>query len=127
MSYPSELKYTKEHEWVKLESDGTYTIGITSYALDQLGDVVFLELPDVNTDFEEGDSFGTIESTKTVSDLYMPTSGKITSTNSDITENLESLSKDPYEGGWLVKIKPVSDASDLLSAEEYESFISEID
>ena len=127
MSYPSQLKYTKEHEWIKLESDGTYTVGITSYALDQLGDVVFLELPDENTDFEAGDSFGTIESTKTVSDLYMPTSGKITNTNSDVTENLESLSEDPYEGGWLVKIKPESDASDLLSAEEYESFISEID
>ena len=127
MSYPSELKYTKEHEWIKLEADGTYTVGITSYALDQLGDVVFLELPDENTDFEAGDSFGTIESTKTVSDLYMPTSGKILSINGDIAENLEALSEDPYEEGWLVKIKPDSETSDLLSAEEYESFISEID
>ncbi len=127
MSYPDELEYTKEHEWIRRESDNTLVVGITDYALEQLGDVVFLELPENNVTFDEGDSFGTIESTKTVSDLYMPVSGKVVEINQDLTENLEGLAKDPYQKGWLIKIQADSEATGLLTSAEYTSFISEIE
>tara|TARA_B100001094_G_C18117127_1_gene764668 strand:+ start:335 stop:718 length:384 start_codon:yes stop_codon:yes gene_type:complete len=127
MSYPDELEYTKEHEWIRRESDNTLVVGITDYALEQLGDVVFLELPENNVTFDEGDSFGTIESTKTVSDLYMPVSGKVVKINQDLTENLEGLAKDPYQKGWLIKIQADSEATGLLTSAEYTSFISEIE
>ena len=124
MTYPSELKYTKDHEWVKLEDD-VAVVGITDYALEQLGDVVHIELPDTDEEFDAGSTFGTIESTKTVSDLYMPVSGKVVAVNKGLEEDLEILADSPYKKGWLIKIA-VSEASDeLLSAAEYEKFIAE--
>ena len=126
MSYPKELKYTKDHEWVKI-SGNTAIIGITDYALEQLGDVVHVELPDEGSDVEAGDTFGTIESTKTVSDLYMPATGKVVAVNSDIEDSLETLAESPYDKGWLIKVEFTKLGDDLISAEAYEAFVSEDD
>lgn len=126
MSYPKELKYTKDHEWIKVDGK-TAIIGITDYALEQLGDVVHVELPEEGDEVEAGSTFGTIESTKTVSDLYMPATGKVVAVNSDIEDNLETLSESPYDKGWLVKVEFANLGDDLISAEAYEAFISEDD
>lgn len=124
MSFPNELKYTREHEWVRLEASSA-AIGITSYALEQLGDVVHLDLPKVGESFKAGSTFGSIESTKTVSDLYMPITGKVTEVNSALVKKLEGLSDDPYVGGWLVKISFASNDGELLSAADYQKLIAE--
>ena len=122
MSFPNELKYTKDHEWV---SSSDSKIGVTAYAVEQLGDIVHIELPEVGKDLKQGASFGTIESTKTVSDLYMPVSGKITAVNQAVLTSPESLQPDPYKNGWLIQIAPSGDAPGLMSAKEYEAFIAE--
>ncbi len=124
MSFPKDLKYTREHEWVRLES-GKATIGVTGYALEQLGDVVHLELPKVGETFKAGSTFGTIESTKTVSDLYMPITGKVVAVNSAASKNLEGLAEDPYEGGWLLTIEYSKEDGELISAAEYETYIAD--
>lgn len=125
MAFPSELKYTKDHEWLMIEEGNEATVGITDYALDQLGDVVHLELPEVGDQFDAGSTFGTIESTKTVSDLYMPVSGKIVSVNKDLVDNLDTLTDNPFDDGWLVKIAFDEEDGDLLDATSYEAFIKE--
>jgi glycine cleavage system H protein len=124
MSFPKDLKYTREHEWIRLEGK-TGTIGITAYALEQLGDVVHLELPKVGESYKAGSTFGTIESTKTVSDLYMPLSCKVTEVNSAIAKDLEALAADPYKNGWLIKVAVDKEDGELISATDYESFIAE--
>ena len=124
MGFPSELKYTKDHEWVLIE-DKVATVGITAYALEQLGDVVHIELPEVNEEFSDSDTFGTIESTKTVSDLYMPIEGKVIEVNNDLEDNLDMLTNDAYKDGWLVKVEFSELSDELLSSAEYEAFISE--
>ncbi len=124
MSFPKELKYTREHEWIRLEN-GVGTIGITAYALEQLGDVVHLELPKVGDSFQAGSTFGTIESTKTVSDLYMPLTAKVTEVNSGLLKKLEGLIDDPYKNGWLLKVSYSKEDGELISASEYEKYISE--
>ncbi len=126
MAYPTNLKYTKEHEWVDLKADGTAIVGITGYALEQLGDVVYLELPKVGANVTMGSSFGTIESTKTVSDLYAPATGKILEVNPKLSgDNYDTLTADPYSTGWLVKMKIEKSNPDLMSAKDYENYISE--
>ncbi len=124
MSLPKDLKYTKEHEWARIENN-TATVGITAYALEQLGDVVHLDLPKVGESFKAGSTFGSIESTKTVSDLYMPISGKVTEVNAAIAKDLEKLTEDPYKLGWLLKISFTSNDGELISGDEYQKFISE--
>lgn len=124
MSFPKELKYTREHEWVRLENS-TAAIGITAYALEQLGDVVHLDLPKVGETFKAGSTFGSIESTKTVSDLYMPITGKVTEVNSAIAKKLEGLSNDPYVAGWLVKISFTANDGELMAAADYQKLIAE--
>ncbi len=126
MKFPSTLKYTKDHEWISIEK-GIATIGVTDYAVEQLGDIVHLDLPEVDEQFESGSSFGTIESTKTVSDLYTPVSGTVVEVNDDLASNLEALQEDSYEEGWLVKLKisGTADQKGLMSAKEYEDFIAE--
>ncbi|MGW9856798.1 glycine cleavage system H protein [Staphylococcus hominis] len=126
MAVPSELKYSKEHEWIKVEGN-TATIGITEYAQGELGDIVFVELPDVDDEINEGDTFGSVESVKTVSELYAPVSGKIVETNDELEDSPEFVNESPYEKAWMVKVE-LSDESqldELLSAEQYSEMIGE--
>ena len=126
MAAPSEFKYSKEHEWVKVEGN-TATIGITEYAQGELGDIVFVELPDVDDEINEGDTFGSVESVKTVSELYAPVSGKIVETNDELEDSPEFVNESPYEKAWMVKVE-LSDESqldELLSAEQYSEMIGE--
>jgi glycine cleavage system H protein len=123
LSVPEELQYTKSHEWVRTEGD-TATIGITDHAQDELGDVVFVELPEVGASFDAGDSFGTLESVKAVSDLYTPVGGEVVEVNEALNDSPEKINDDPYGDGWIVKLS-VSDKGDLLSASDYEHFLEE--
>lgn len=128
MSVPDKLKFTKDHEWVDATT-GTVKIGITSYAVEQLGDIVHVDLPEVGDTFEHGESFGTVESTKTVSDLYMPLSGKVIEVNNDVVDVPENVQNDAYEKGWLVKIEVTAQngVDELMSAVDYTNFIKELD
>ncbi len=123
MSVPGDLQYTKSHEWVRTEGD-TATIGITDHAQDELGDVVFVELPDEGATFDAGESFGTVESVKAVSDLYAPVGGEVVEVNSALNDAPEKINEDPYGEGWIVKLRTSADA-DLLSPEEYEKTLQE--
>ena len=117
--YPADLKYTKDHEWVKIDG-GSAKVGITDYAQKQLGDVVYLELPQVGRSLKKGEVFGTIESVKAVSELYAPVSGEVTQVNASLTQKPEAVNKDPH-GSWMIAVK-VSDpgeASDLFDAAKY--------
>jgi glycine cleavage system H protein len=121
MSTPSELKYTKEHEWIRDNGDGTVTIGITDFAQGELGDIVFVELEDVGSDFSQDDTFGTVEAVKTVSDLFAPIDGEVIELNEALEDNPEIVNDDPYGEGWMIKMK-ISDPSQLealLSADDY--------
>lgn len=123
MHVPSNLLFTKDHEWVSGAS-GEVKVGVSSYAIEQLGDIVHIELPEEGDTFEKGESFGTIESTKTVSDLYMPVSGEVVSCNRKLEENPEMVQEDPYENGWILTIKVTSeDQSELMKSSDYEDFI----
>ncbi|HET6658895.1 MAG TPA: glycine cleavage system protein GcvH [Rubrobacter sp.] len=123
MTIPEDLQYTKSHEWVLIEGD-TVTIGITDHAQDELGDVVFVELPDEGATFDAGESFGTVESVKAVSDLYTPVGGEVVEVNSTLEDAPENINEDPYGEGWIVKLR-TTDEADLLSPEEYEKVVEE--
>ena len=120
MNHPKNLMYTSEHEWVKIENN-IATVGITDFAQGELGDIIFLEFPEVDEEFNEGDVFGTIEAVKTVSDLFMPISGKVESLNEELEANPQLINQDPYEKGWIIKITDFDKSSleELLSPEEY--------
>ena len=124
--YPSDYRYTKEHEWIKISGDAG-TIGITDYAQHELGDVVFAELPKVGAKIMTGQVFGTIESVKAVSEIYAPVSGEVTEANAALTSNPEIINTDPHGSAWLIKIKlaNASEASGLMDAAAYQAFISE--
>ncbi len=126
MNYPSDLKYTREHEWVKDNGDGTATIGITEFAQGELGDIVFVELSDVDSDLSKDETFGTIEAVKTVSDLFAPVSGKIIEINESLADEPEVVNEDPYGKGWMVKlsINDASELDDLMDADAYQKIIS---
>lgn len=126
MNFPSNVKYTSEHEWIRLEGEIAY-VGITDYAQDQLGDIVFVDIPTEGEILEKGETFGTIEVVKTVSDLFLPIGGEVLEINPALEENPELVNKDPYGEGWLIKIKPtdVSEMDDLLDAEAYKQTINE--
>jgi glycine cleavage system H protein len=126
VSLPQDLQYTKSHEWVRTEDD-TATIGITDHAQDELGDVVFVELPSVGDTFEAGESFGTVESVKAVSDIYAPVAGEVVEANSALEDSPEKINEDPYGEGWIVKLKTSGSSDDLLSAAEYEKVMKEGD
>ena len=121
--YPSELQYSKDHEWVKKLDGNQYAIGVTDYAIEQLGDIVHLELPDLDSAYEAGESFATIESTKTVSDIYLPITGTISAINEDLVASPEVLQDKKTGDAWLVKVKSTTDLGTLLSATEYEKFV----
>ena len=126
MSTPSDLKYTREHEWVRDNGDGTVTIGITDFAQGELGDIVFVELEDAGEDYAKDDTFGTVEAVKTVSDLYAPIDGEVTELNEALEDNPELVNDDPYGEGWMIKMK-VADTGQLeslLSADEYQDITS---
>jgi glycine cleavage system H protein len=123
LSVPDDLQYTKSHEWVLTEGD-TATIGITEHAQEELGDVVFVELPDEGATIDAGESFGTVESVKAVSDLYAPVGGEVVEVNSSLEDAPEKINDDPYGEGWIVKLR-TSEEADLLSPEEYEKVVEE--
>ncbi|TET69099.1 MAG: glycine cleavage system protein GcvH [Candidatus Zixiibacteriota bacterium] len=124
MNVPEEFKYTKEHEWLKAE-EGVATIGITDYAQSELGDIVFVELPQVGDTVSQGEPFGTIEAVKTVADLFSPVSGEVSELNPKIEEDPAVMNKDPYGEGWMMKIKmsEASQADSLLSPTDYRALI----
>ena len=123
MNVPGDLQYTKSHEWVRRE-ESTATVGITDHAQDELGDVVFVELPEKGTSFAAGDSFGTVESVKAVSDLYAPVGGEVVEVNETLNDSPELINEEPYGGGWMIRLR-ISEDGDLLSAEEYEKLVEE--
>jgi len=126
MEFPQDLKYTKEHEWVKVEGDSV-TVGITDYAQDSLGDVVYVELPQEGGSVTKNEPFGVVESVKAVSDLYSPVSGTVIEVNDAIIDSPEAVNDDPYGDAWMIKVELSSaeDLDDLLSADDYQSFIEE--
>jgi glycine cleavage system H protein len=125
MAYPADLKYTKEHEWIKIEGN-TGTIGITDYAQNSLGDIVFVELPKVGSEIEVGKSFGTVESVKAVSDLYAPVSGTVTEVNEALSTAPEKVNTEPHSA-WMIKVqlKNPAEVNGLLSAADYDKFVAE--
>ncbi len=126
MEFPEEFKYTEEHEWIMVEKD-LATIGITDFAQDALGDVVFVELPEVGTVLEVGKPFGVVESVKAVSDIYAPIAGTVEEINEDLVETPEIINTSPYEDGWMIKIRmtDASAADALMSSEDYQALIAE--
>ena len=121
---PESLKYTKEHEWTKVDGEQA-TIGITNHAQESLGDITFVELPTVGEQFQVGDTFGVVESVKAASDLYMPADGEIVEINESLEDAPECLNEDPYEKGWIIKIRlsNPSQLDELLSAEQYKELV----
>lgn len=126
MNFPSNVKYTKDHEWIRLEGDVAY-VGITDYAQDQLGDIVFVDITSEGETLDANEVFGTIEVVKTVSDLFLPVAGEVLEQNEALEEQPELVNKDPYGEGWLIKIKPsnAADIDKLMDAEAYKALVSE--
>ena len=126
IEFPKDLHYTREHEWIRVEG-GVGTIGITEYAQDSLGDIVFVELPDEDSELQKDESFGVIESVKAVSDLYAPVSGKVIEVNDSLPDSPEVINDDPYGEAWLLKmeIADESELEDLMSPSDYQSFVEE--
>jgi glycine cleavage system H protein len=123
MNFPQELKYTKDHEWVRIEGD-VATIGITEFAAGELGDIVYVEVETIGDSLEPGAVFGSVEAVKTVSDLFMPIKGEILELNSELEGNPEMVNESPYENGWMIKVKISGDLpDDLLSASEYSELV----
>lgn len=124
MTFPTELKYTKSHEWVKYLSETTVEVGLTDYAQSELGDLVFVNLPELGDSVAAGEAFADVESVKAVSDVYAPVSGDIAEVNELLLDSPESINSDPY-GAWIARIGNVSAADELLDVSDYESFIAE--
>lgn len=126
MEFPEDLKYSREHEWVLVE-DNIATVGITDYAQEQLGDIVFVELPAVGDTVTKDEAFGVVESVKAVSDIYAPVSGTVVEINDDLPENPEMINEDPYGDGWFAKIQmsDLTDLDDLLDVEAYQQYVEE--
>ncbi len=125
MSVPTDLRYTRDHEWVRVDGDEA-TVGITAYAADQLGDIVFVELPDTGRALDASKPFGVVESVKAVSDLFAPLSGEVVAINDALAGNAELVNSDPYDGGWMIRLR-VSDTTeldDLLDADAYDALVA---
>lgn len=124
--FPNELKYTSTHEWVRIEEDGTITVGITDHAQDLLGDLVFVELPDLNSEIRLGEECAVVESVKAASDIYAPISGEILEVNDTLMEAPSAVNSDPYGEGWLFRLKPANEKEleNLMSANEYKEQIA---
>jgi glycine cleavage system H protein len=126
MNFPEDVKYTREHEWVR-KKGAQLVIGITDFAQDQLGDVVFVELPDVGDPVKKGESFGVVESTKAVSELFAPISGKVVEVNEPLSDAPETINEDPYEEGWMIVVEPADpkEVDALMDATTYRAFVEE--
>jgi glycine cleavage system H protein len=126
MNFPEDLKYTRDHEWARVKGNRV-TVGITDFAQDQLGDVVYVELPDVGDVVKKGEGFGVVESTKAVSDLFAPVSGKVVEVNDPLADAPETVNDDPYEEGWMIVVEAADpkDLADLLDAAAYKKFVEE--
>jgi len=122
---PEDLKYTKSHEWVRVNDDGTLTIGITDHAQDQLGDMVFVEVPEIDHELEAEDACAVVESVKAASDVYAPVAGTVVDVNDDLSDSPETVNQDPYGAGWIMKLRPSDiDAVDgLMDAEAYVAYV----
>jgi glycine cleavage system H protein len=124
--FPADLKYTRNHEWIRAQGDGTALVGITSYAQEALGDVVFVDLPETGASFDAGEEFGTVESVKTVSEIFMPSAGEVLAVNEELEGHPEYVNEDPFGKGWMVNLRlsgPLS--ADLLDAAGYQALVSE--
>jgi glycine cleavage system H protein len=124
MSIPKDLKYTKEHEWTRVEGNQV-TVGITDYAQQKLGDIVYIELPSVDSDVTATEPFGTIESVKAASDLYAPVSGRVVDIHEELMDDPKPINQDPYGEGWMIRVEAEDGLDELLSAEEYEKWVDE--
>ncbi|MFG2329133.1 glycine cleavage system protein GcvH [Streptomyces sp. NPDC048604] len=122
MSNPQQLRYSKEHEWLSAVEDGVATVGITEFAANALGDVVYADLPEAGTTVAAGETCGELESTKSVSDLYSPVTGEVVERNQDVIDDPSLVNSAPFEGGWLFKVRVAEEPKDLLSADEYAQF-----
>ena len=127
--YPTDRKYSRDHEWAKTEDDGSVLLGITDYAQEHLGDIVFFELPQVGTVLSQMQKLGEVESVKSVSDIFSPISGEVVEVNQEAMDSPEVVNEDPYEKGWLVRVNPARPAEldDLMSASDYESFLESLE
>jgi glycine cleavage system H protein len=124
---PGDLQYTDDHEWLRREDDGTVTIGITDHAQSALGDLVYVELPEVDQEVDSGGDMAVVESVKAASDVYAPISGTVAAVNEALSDDPEVINSDPYGDGWIVKLKPGDDQGELLSPEAYQSLLDELD
>ena len=126
MDFPEDLRYTREHEWARMKGDKV-VVGISDFAQDQLGDVVYVELPDVGDPVKKGESFGVVESTKAVSELFAPISGKVVEVNDPLSDAPETINEDPYEEGWMIVIEPSDpgELGSLMDAKAYRGFLEE--
>ena len=127
MSITEKLLCSKSHEYLLLNDDNTYTIGLTDYAVEQVGDIVFIELPEVRNEFKKGESFGAVESVKAASEIYMPISGKVIEINESLVDSPETLNDDVYESGWLIKIEATGEASEQDDLMEYEDYKEDLE
>ncbi len=124
---PGDLKFTKEHEWLRQEEDGSVTIGITDHAQGALGDLVYVELPEVGRNVESGGEMAVVESVKAASDVYAPISGEILAVNEALSDDPEKINADPYGDGWIVRLQPSDDAGETLHPNAYQAFLDELD
>lgn len=124
---PGDLKYTKDHEWLRQEEDGSVTIGITDHAQAALGDMVYVELPEVGQDLETGGEMAVVESVKAASDVYAPVSGSVVAVNEGLADDPEKINSDPYGDGWIVRMKPSGDDDETMTPDEYQSLLDELD
>jgi glycine cleavage system H protein len=124
---PGDLTYTKEHEWLRREEDGSVTIGVTDFAQSALGDLVYVELPEVGQEVESGGEMAVVESVKAASDVYAPIGGTVTAVNEALADDPEMINADPYGKGWVVRLQPSGDAVDTMDPDAYQAFIDELD
>lgn len=124
---PGDLKYTKEHEWLRQEEDGSVTIGITDYAQSALGDLVYVELPEVGQEVESGGEMAVVESVKAASDVYAPIGGTVTEVNEALSDDPEKINADPYGDGWIVRLQPSGDAAKTMDPDAYQAFLDDLD
>ncbi len=124
---PGDLKYTREHEWLRQEEDGSVTIGITDHAQSALGDLVYVELPDVDQDVESGGEMAVVESVKAASDVYAPLGGTIIQINEALSDDPEKINADPYGDGWIVRLQPSGNAEDAMDPDAYQDFLDQLD